>query len=451
MGIKTTDLNALATLDDADLMHIVDVSDPTQDPAGSSKKVPASTLKAFVGGTDNTITVNQANATTILGGTIDSTKLYLIDGTVDMGSTSITVPSTGMFLAGLGMDLSRIVSSANNFTLFTDNTPTNGSGTVFIRDLNLEVSGTNSRVFNLEDDTGSNAIEFVNVNFTDCTSLGFVTQYRQMLETNTGRFGGSPSLTLVGPMSGGYRIGTSIARGLSAGMTEPLFKAGVGLTIATRFIADFNIDLPASAALTDFSPSNFTSANGFSLVGARVSRNGVLDPSDANITPNISERDVVSLWSGNVGIHNTQLGGSLEVAGEVTTTVSATSTFYPLAGTYTAEDLDHMSSPSNGRLRWDGLNDTRGRAFLNIDVDGPSNADITLRVQCDRAAGGTDTLMSMTRTVNNLVGGADLTFFNRSFNLTLEQDDEVYIEIANNTTTGNLTAQASSTLLFDMS
>lgn len=398
---------------------------------------------------DNTVVVNQSNAIAILGGAIDSTKLYLIDGLVDMGSTSITVPTTGMFIAGLSMDLSCLKSTANSYTLFVDNTPTNGSGSVFIRDLSLEVSGTSSQVFNLEDDTGFNAIEFVNVNFNNCTSLGFISLYRQLLESNTGRFGGSPTLTLVGPMVGGYRIGTSIVRGLSAGMTDPLFKAGVGLTFATRFVADFNVDLPASAALADFAPSNFTSVEGFELVGTRISRNGALNPNDSNILPNISASDNASYWAENVGIDNTNLGGSLEITAEIATSIVATSTFYSLAGTYTAGDLDHMSSPSNGRLRWDGLNASKGRAFLNLDIAGPANDNVTVRVQCDRAAGGTDTLLSLTRAINNLVGGNDLAFFNRTFNVTLEQNDEVYVEVSNGTTTGNLTGKTDSILVFD--
>ena len=55
-----------------------------------------------------------------------------------------------------------------------------------------------------------NAFEFTRVNYINCTSLGDIYDYRQGLESGTGRFGGSPSLTLHGVWVGGYRITTSV-------------------------------------------------------------------------------------------------------------------------------------------------------------------------------------------------------------------------------------------------
>ena len=46
---------------------------------------------------DNTIIVKQASD---LSGTLDSTKVYLIDGIIDMGAQSIEVPSGGLTIIG---------------------------------------------------------------------------------------------------------------------------------------------------------------------------------------------------------------------------------------------------------------------------------------------------------------------------------------------------------------
>ena len=67
---------------------------------------------------DNIIVCTQANKDTTLGGTIDSTKEYFLDGVIDMGTTQITVPTTGMTIRGYSFDLSGLTSSENNYTMF---------------------------------------------------------------------------------------------------------------------------------------------------------------------------------------------------------------------------------------------------------------------------------------------------------------------------------------------
>ena len=41
-----------------------------------------------------------------LSGTLDSTKVYLIDGVVDMGALQIIVPQSGLSIHGLGFNIS---------------------------------------------------------------------------------------------------------------------------------------------------------------------------------------------------------------------------------------------------------------------------------------------------------------------------------------------------------
>ena len=45
---KVTELSPTSTLDNADLLHVVDVSDTTQDPAGSSKKLTLGDLVTHI-------------------------------------------------------------------------------------------------------------------------------------------------------------------------------------------------------------------------------------------------------------------------------------------------------------------------------------------------------------------------------------------------------------------
>ena len=84
------------------------------------------------------------------------------------------------------------------------------AGNVFFQDLSLEVTGTASQVFDLTNSSGFSAVELVRVNFNNCTAIGELNGYRQGLETNTGRFGGTPELTLSGTWLGGYFIDVTI-------------------------------------------------------------------------------------------------------------------------------------------------------------------------------------------------------------------------------------------------
>ncbi|MDC1227291.1 hypothetical protein N8013_06545, partial [Algibacter sp.] len=170
---------------------------------------------------DNRIIVTQANKDTTIGGVIDSSKQYFLDGIIDLGTTQITVPTTGLTIAGLSFDISGLISSENNYAMFVSETPAIGSGNLLGADFFISVTGAGSKVYELYDATGFNAFEFARINYIDCSSLGDIYDYRQGLEEGTGRFGGSPSLTLHGLWRGGYRITTSIVRSLAGTMTAP--------------------------------------------------------------------------------------------------------------------------------------------------------------------------------------------------------------------------------------
>ena len=124
-------------------------------------------------------------------GTIDPTVEYFIDGVVDMGSTSIEIPAGGINIRGYNLGISKLISTATSYTMFTS--PVGGSGNVLGQDFTIDVSGTGSQVYDIVSQSGFDAIEFARINYENCTSLGSIDNYRQGLEEGTGRFGGNPS------------------------------------------------------------------------------------------------------------------------------------------------------------------------------------------------------------------------------------------------------------------
>ena len=377
-----------------------------------------------------------------LSGDLDSTKEYFIDGTIDMGITQITVPQGGLTLSGYSFDISKLTSSASNYTMFVS--PVGGSGNILGSDYAIEVTGTTSQVYDLVSDTGFEAFEFIRVNYNDCTSLGEIDNYRQGLETGTGRFGGKPELTLTGAWVGGYFIDTSIVRSLTDG-AYTLFKAGTAFTMASRFRSNMNVDLPASASYFDFAPSNFTNPSTLQLTGSIVTRDGVFNAGDSNITPNISPSDLVSAWHSNIGVSNTFEGGTSTVSTETATTVSVVSTFYDLNGTWTASDLQHFDAPSNGQLRHLGNTPREYKLTASLTIEGTANNDLIVKVvKWDDSTSGFVDVTTQRRQVNSLVGGRDVGFYTIITNVVLDANDYTKLQISNETGTANVTAELES-------
>ena len=391
-------------------------------------------------GLSNRVVVTQASD---LAGTLDSTKEYFIDGVVDMGSQTILVPAGGLTLVGYNFDVSKLISSAASYSMFTS--PATGSGNVIGRDYAIEVTGSGSQVHDLTDATGTHAFEFARINYNNCSSLGEISGYRQGLEVGTGRFGGKPQLTLSGTWSGGYFIDTSIVRGLTDGAYS-LYAAGAGFVMESRFRSNQNIDLPASASFFNFAPSNFTNPSTLQGVGAIITRAGVFNSLDSNITPNITEAALVSDWTGNTGLPNTFEGGSIGVTTETATTITTLGVFVDLAATlWTAADLQHFDNPSAGQLRHLGNTPREFKVIASFLLDSISGDDLTLRVvKWDNSASSFVTVLDQTREVNNFQGGRDLAFFNININTTLDQNDYIKLQVANVAATNDITAETDS-------
>jgi hypothetical protein len=392
--------------------------------------VPPSTLT-------KRIAVTQASD---LAGTLDSMAQYFIDGIIDMGNQSIEVPAGGLTLAGYSFDISKLTSSQTNYTMFTS--PVGGCGDLLGASFAIEVTGTSSAVYALNDTTGNNSVELTMVNFNNCTSLGTLDGFRQGLETLTGRFGGTPTLTLEGAWSGGYFIDTSIVRALSAGMTEPLYMKGSSFTMQSRFRSNQNIDLPANASFFDFSAVNFPNPSTVQIESALITRNGVDNPADPNVTPNISPAEVPCSWKNNKGMGNTFVGGSQRLTTEITTTINTIGVFETLLGTTTPNDLQHFDTPASGQLRHIGSDPIDFTFNFYGAVDGGQGDDLSLQlVLWDDSASGFVVIGAQTRPVNALSGGRDVAFFGGSINLQMEINDYVFLEVANLTSTTNVTLE----------
>tara|TARA_R110000822_G_scaffold309065_2_gene437888 strand:+ start:238 stop:795 length:558 start_codon:yes stop_codon:yes gene_type:complete len=176
-----------------------------------------------------------------------------------------------------------------------------------------------------------------------------------------------------------------------------------------------------------------------------ITRNGATNVDDTNYCPNIDAPDTEADWAGNIGFHNTHVGGHLEVTTEVVTVITTVDVFTPLLGTVTTDHMEHFSNPTGWQMKHLAFSPHDFQFISNMAIDAPANDVLTIRVRkYDASTTLTSTVHTQTRVVNNLQGGRDIAYFSITAIIDLDQNDYCYLDIANATTTGNVTAELES-------
>lgn len=411
----------------------------------SSVRFTGATLKVDPIVSDVTIVVKTPYD---MAGTLRSDRVYLIDGVVDFTDSKVLpldVPVGGLRVMGFGADISLMLTTEDNAIMFQSAT----SGSFSATSLGFTCSGVGSQIFALTSNTGDEAHEINRVNYLNCTSLGCLTSFRQGFESNTARFEGTPELKLCGPWTGGFFIDQSIVRILTDGAYS-LFTAGVGLTFASRFRITANVDLPASVAFINFAPANLGAANLLQLTGSIVTRGGVSDPDDTNITPNIGNTALESFWKGNVGVRNTHVGGTVTSSGTAVTVISATGVAEDIVATWALSSAEHTDNPSGSQVRHLASSPHEFKVSAVVNVDGSAGLQLELFItKFSVSSGLSSTVVSQIREVVNLSGPDDIATFGVAAFTTLSTGDYLRLRIANNSNASNLMCLADSYMLVE--
>ena len=161
-GVKITDLGTLTTAVDADLLYIVDVSDTSQSPQGTSKQIEvgnmfsSGTYTPTVSGVVNAISATPNSATFIKVGSIVTCSIQL-EITMDTGET------TGSFELSLPV-ASNFTTAKNLFGLMQWST--GGTSLAEIVGLDINAETTNNTCFvSLETANATANMQYVNMQF----------------------------------------------------------------------------------------------------------------------------------------------------------------------------------------------------------------------------------------------------------------------------------------------
>lgn len=371
---------------------------------------------------------------TQLEGTLDSSKLYFIDGVVDMKDTPIIVPFGGLNIEGASLNTSLLFSSADNYTMFA----CTGGGDLSISNLGITVDGTGSRVFNLDNEENGGRIGWQSVNFTSCTSLGTISSYSQALAQNIGWRDCKDGLTCDGVWAGGWAILNSILLGSTFEGT--LFKAGSSLRIGGSFRSNMNIlrlDVD-NGTFCDFSPSNIVLDAGFSLFNVRV------NPL-ADALPNMPSTSVKVLIKDCVGLNNTYVGATHQPQSDSVVTVSGANTLYQITAAVTLGDAFWFSTANTNGLKLDSSLPLEVTASGTLSFSGGANTSMSIQLRKFVTTSSSYVNIGPEYTTafsTSAVFGTTASNVSFSGNTSMSVNDRIEVWVKNNTNTDNITVKS---------
>ena len=144
----------------------------------------------------------------------------------------------------------------------------------------------------------------------------------------------------------------------------------------------------------------------------------------------------------NNGVNNTFVGGIATISTEVQTTINTINVSEIIAGTVTTSDLQHFDSPVNGQLRHLGINPKEYTVNFDFILDGSSNEEYV--VELIKNDGSNSVVYSQRRVINNFQGGRDVAYFTGMANVILNQNEYLFWEVKNESSTSNCTLELDS-------
>lgn len=357
-----------------------------------------------------------------LTGDLRSDTLYKIDGAIDLGADSITVPPGGLQLEGHGFNISSLTSTGPIFAT--------GSGT-YSGDLIINgMSLTSPAVFDLDNQGNFNAVECIDANFVNCASIGELVAYRQGLWNNVALINCTEGVTMSGTWAGGFFSTTAIIIGA---MTGPIFKAGTSLVINGSFRSDFNALQLGGAVFTDIAEANITNDAAFSMEGVRV-------PGGYDAFPNMPSTSVKARFRNCQGVRDTYVGGQWSVTTPAATVLSGGTNPNKLAGVVTYADLQWFTGPGNNDLTFISTQTVEVQALAVLTLTGTNGDQVSVSIRHWDASAGSYVVKAVSgpRTLNasGRAEGVEIFAFIR-----LDEDDRIEVWVENLSANRDVTAE----------
>lgn len=414
-----TDRTILANPANNDLVHVVDVSDTTDDPAGTSKKAEISSLGALFTAT-KTIQINAlTDFPAPVGGLInlDAETQYVVGDDVSIGTNELVLASNTVVsgIESVVVDLN-YTGTGDMFTMLNTRN----------RISNLSISAPNGRVINHSDNADN--IFRMNDCTVDCDRFGTF--------NSTGTNGSSLRFTNVSPSSittsgctfsgdwGALLWEVSSSR-LSAGDFFDLGTATFGSMVLDLILVNLSAGTNLINGLAD---------SGNIRVGGIGSVSRILITGAGSALSGVTTDDIRWLFRSSASIKDTQEDAMVSLNNNVAETVIATQSVpVKVVGTWVVERKSLFDADTTGRVTF------KGERPMTVPVDivatinsaGGTNKDIEVFLALN---GSIIANSGKTNRVSQNDPKGTIVFWQ----LALVKDDFLEVFIANDSDTVNL-------------
>lgn len=355
---KLTSRSALTTPANGDLVHVVDISDTTSDPAGTSKKLTVKDLGVVLNATDSVLVNDVSDLPAAVSGviTLAANTQYVIGSSINVG-TDRFVLSDNTAVAGLDSVISTITYTGTG-DLFTMSDVTASVE-------NLTLTATSGRLFNYTD-TGSRIFRAKEL-IVNCDKWGIFTSTSDTIV----RFNNVAGTVATDGLefSGDFR-------NLFWDTSRITMTAGALFNLGTATFDSVTIDLilltlnGSSNLISGQTGSANINAGGIGLVERTII--------DGPGTPlvNITVGDALWQFFGNDDIADTRPDALSSIQSNSTETVINTQSVFELvAGTWVEESANQFTTTDAGRFTYTGGKDFRSPITFQCTVEPASGTN----------------------------------------------------------------------------
>jgi hypothetical protein len=353
--------------------------------------------------------------------------------TASAGVITLAADITYFFTTNIDLDGDRLVCGSNTTIIggSSENCRIKSTGLIGtalitsvyslpIRNITIEADVA----LDLDGDGTTTALDWFGVNFTDCGTVGTIKDYTNFIMADSA-FLNSAGLTFDGTIG---TIGISQCL-FDSSATGTIFTLPATLTVSRRFRIIYSSFVVGSGETgINVNASATIPTEGYILDTVNFSGGGTY-------LTGVDHTSNDSLFTACKGITNTAVNGQLYMQGNATaTTVSATNTFYKVAGTTTASADNSKFSHSNNRLTCDATVNRKYLIQASLDFTSGNNNVCEFGFYDSQLAA--IRTPSRTKSTANGSGRAEsITFFCVT---SMDSTDYIEVHCANTTATTNI-------------
>lgn len=356
---------------------------------------------------------------------LDPNVVYLIDSNnFDMGVYCFT--GTDITITGYSQNVNKITSSQNDKILISC------TGNLFLKNIEFEVTGTNSLVIEMNGASGFESLDMDTVSFLNCVELGQINGIRQFFWRTGFAFGSSSGFTFDGTMSGGVTCFDSRIINLDYTLRGAATMV-LGSNGSVR--SNANVDVGPGQVFCDFDYVNFSMDEQYQLQGCKISGDGEMASDFTSGDATEAQNSTRSFFKGNTGMKgkNTLIGISWTLTTEVLTPLDL-NVRTKFLGTTTQKNAVHWSQVDNNRIEWLSQveRDQIIKGYFIVD-GGPSDELRVHIIELDETGTFVQEIESRLRSVSNFVGGLDLAYYYFEEDIRPQQNYKYEIHVTNET------------------